>query len=306
MDAAPGYRHWFDGDDARVAYVDTGRAWIAAGAPLAAPSRAPEAARAFLTAARAAGRRAAFFGTEAPFVERTPGLRALAIGEQPSWSPAAWRETLAGAPSLRAQLGRARRKGVTVRRVEAAELGPRSPTRVRVERLGARWLAGRRLPPMGFVVQPDALSRLDERRCFVAERGAGVVGFLSAAPVYGRRGWLFEHLWRDGDAPNGTNELLFDAAMRDAGAAGCDYATLGLAPLAGRVPWWLRLARAGGRGWFDFEGLAAWKRKLRPGRWSPIFLSYEADRSAPGALADALTAFAHGRLWSFGLRALLR
>ena len=31
----PGYRYFFHGPDAAVAYVDTGRAWVAAGAPAA-------------------------------------------------------------------------------------------------------------------------------------------------------------------------------------------------------------------------------------------------------------------------------
>src|SRR5215831_1427387 len=53
----PGFRYWF-------AYVDTGRAWVAAGAPLTAPGRLPEVAERFRVAARAERRRIAFFGVE--------------------------------------------------------------------------------------------------------------------------------------------------------------------------------------------------------------------------------------------------
>jgi phosphatidylglycerol lysyltransferase len=154
----------------------------------------------------------------------------------------------------------------------------------------------------------DSFSHLEERRCFVAERDGRVVGFLAAVPVYARGGWLFEDLVRDAAAPNGTNELLFDAAMRAVADAGSDYATLGLAPLAGRVPWWLRFARRGARasGLYDFRGLASWKSKLRPTSWAPVFLSYGADQGALRTVADALCAFAHGRPWTFGARALYR
>ena len=35
----PGFQYWFPDDDACVAYVDTGAAWIAAGAPLTTKER---------------------------------------------------------------------------------------------------------------------------------------------------------------------------------------------------------------------------------------------------------------------------
>ena len=62
----PGFRYWFD-QDACVAYVDTGSAWVVAGAPIAPLERFADIADAFLAAARSAGRRASFFGTEPRF-----------------------------------------------------------------------------------------------------------------------------------------------------------------------------------------------------------------------------------------------
>ena len=35
----PGFHYWFDGDDACVCYVDTGRAWVVAGPPITAFDR---------------------------------------------------------------------------------------------------------------------------------------------------------------------------------------------------------------------------------------------------------------------------
>ncbi|MES1207310.1 MAG: phosphatidylglycerol lysyltransferase domain-containing protein, partial [Pseudomonadota bacterium] len=68
----PGFRYWFDADDACVAYIDTGRAWVAAGAPIAAPELVAAVAQRFVTAAAAQGRRACFFGTEDRFTARAP------------------------------------------------------------------------------------------------------------------------------------------------------------------------------------------------------------------------------------------
>jgi lysylphosphatidylglycerol synthetase-like protein (DUF2156 family) len=308
----PGFRYWFGPEGAEescVGYVDTGGAWIAAGAPVTDDAALARAAGGFLDAARAAGRRAAFFATEERLVA-DPALARLAslrIGEQPVWDPAAWAATVESTRSLREQLNRARNKGVVVRPLPAPELADAGgATRRAVDALVARWSAGHPMPPMGFLVQVHAYEHLEERRCFVAERDGRVVGFLAAVPVYARRGWLFEDLLRDPAAPNGTAELLVEAAMRAAAAEGSRYVTLGLVPLAGPLPAWLRLARRSGGGLYDFEGLRAFKAKLRPAAWSSIYLSFPSTQGEVRTVRDVLTAFARGGLMRFGLATLLR
>ena len=304
----PGFRYWFDGD-ACVGYVDTGAAWIAAGAPVSSDEALPRVAAGFVEAARAAGRRAAFFATEERFTRdpALPALAALRIGEQPVWDPAEWSATVRATRSLREQLRRARAKGVTVRALPAAELAEAGgATRRAIDALIARWSAAHPMPPMGFLVEVHAYEHLDERRCFVAERDGHVVGFLAAVPVYARRGWLFEDLLRDPAAPNGTAELLVEAAMTTAAAEGSRYVTLGLVPLAGPLPAWLRLARRSGGGLYDFEGLRAFKSKLRPASWVSIYLSYPARQGVARSVRDVLVAFARGGLLRFGVATLAR
>ncbi|HSZ83412.1 MAG TPA: DUF2156 domain-containing protein, partial [Polyangia bacterium] len=304
----PGFRYWFDGD-ACVGYVDTGAAWIAASAPVTTDEALAPAASRFVDAARAAGRRAAFFATEERFARdpALPALAALRIGEQPVWDPSAWTATVRATRSLREQLRRARAKGVTVRALPAAELvDAGGATRRAVDALIARWSQAHPMPPMGFLVAVHAYEHLDERRCFVAERSGRVVGFLAAVPVYARGGWLFEDLLRDPAAPNGTAELLVEAAMTAAAAEGSRYVTLGLVPLAGPLPPWLRLARRSGGGLYDFEGLRAFKAKLRPASWVSIYLSYPASQGVAPSVRDVLTAFARGGLLRFGVATLVR
>ena len=310
----PGFRYWFaDGEasdeDACVGYVDTGAAWIAAGAPVADDAAIARAVEGFVAAARAAGRRAAFFATEERLAldPALTGLTALRIGEQPVWDPAAWADTVKATRSLREQLRRARAKGVVVRALPVDELADAAgATRRAVDALIARWSAGHPMPPMGFLVQVHAYEHSGERRCFVAEREGRVVGFLAAVPVYARGGWLFEDLLRDPTAPNGTAELLIEAAMRAAALEGSRYVTLGLVPLAGALPAWLRLARRSGGGLYDFEGLRAFKAKLRPAAWASIYLSYPREQGEVRTVRDVLTAFARGGLFRFGLATLLR
>jgi phosphatidylglycerol lysyltransferase len=301
----PGFRYWFDGDDACVGYVDTGRAWVAAGSPVAPPERFAEVTERFAAAASAAGRRACCFATEQRFRDGAP-WSSLRVGDQPSWSPADWADVLRGSRSLREQLRRAHAKGVAVRRLTPDELAAGRPIRVELERLIARWLASRPIAPMGFLVHVDPFTFPDERRYFVAEQAGRVVGFLSAIPIYARPGWFFEDFLRDPDAPNGTVEVLVDAGMRAAAAEDIPYVTLGLVPLSGEIGPWLRAARRWGKALYDFDGLRAFKAKLKPRAWDPIFLSYPPQRSGFGAMFDTLTAFSRGGLLRFGLETLLR
>ena len=128
----PGYRYFFADGAAGVAFVDTGSAWVAAGAPLADEARFADVTAAFMRAARAANRRACFFATEDRFT-RQVRLRSLLIGEQPVWEPARWDAALRSRSSLREQLRRARAKGVKVR------AAPRSEERRVGKECRSRW-----------------------------------------------------------------------------------------------------------------------------------------------------------------------
>ena len=303
----PGFSYLFVDDDACVAYVDTGQAWVAAGAPLCAPHRLREVAEQFDLAARRAGRRAECFAVEERFIDEA-GWPSLLVGEQPEWDADDWPRMLQSSPSLREQLRRARAKGVTVRTARSSELSPLAgPLRHELEALATEWLQRHELPPMGFLVQVNPLTLLEEHRVHVAERSGRVVGFLSASPIFARPGWLLQNLIRAREAPNGTSELLVDHAMRDAAEASEGaMVTLGLAPLAGRVVPALRWARTAGSVLFDFEGLRAFKARLRPDRWVPIYLAFPTRQGAVASMRDVLAAFAHGKLLRFGLRTLLR
>ena len=292
-----GYRYFFEGDDAVVAFVDTGGAWVAAGSPVAPPARVAEVAYRFTEAALAQRRRTCFFAAE-----QSLGGQSVQIGEQPVWTCARWDQILAGAPSLRYQLRRARHKDVVVRALDPGELATGTSLRTAVDELGRHWQDTHRMPPMRFLVQLEPLAFASERTIYVAERAGQLVGLASAVPVYARRRLFLEDLVRAPDAPNGTVELLVDAVMR----AAPHELTLGLAPLAGDVARWLRFARWAGGPFYDFEGLRRFKAKLRPHAWEPVYLCTSLGGSRLAALRDSLRAFAGGSLVGFATRTLLR
>jgi phosphatidylglycerol lysyltransferase len=300
-----GFRYAFDDEaDACVAYVQTGGAWVVAGTPIAEPDVWGRVVERFLAKARDAKRRVAFFAVEERFLGTHP-LSSVHIGEQPTWDPALWDATVRQARSLREQLRRARAKGVVVRSVRAYELTePGAPLRGAVDALIARWLASHTMAPLGFLVDVQPFDFPEERRYFVAEKDGHAVAFLAAVPVYARSGWLLEDLLRDPSAPNGTAEALVDFAMRSFATDDARYVTMGLAPLAG-AKGWLGVAREWSRALYDFDGVRAFKAKLRPQRWEPIYLAYPPGASVNVALVDALAAFARGSFARYGADTLL-
>jgi phosphatidylglycerol lysyltransferase len=299
-----GFRHWFDGD-AVVGYVDTGGAWVAGGAPVAAVDRLAEVAAGFTAAARAAGRRACFFACEDRFRARAGG-RAILLGHQPVWDPAAWGATVAASRSLRYQVRRAAKKGVVVREVAPDEAARPGGFRAAAEALIATWLARRGMAPMRFLVDIEPFTFAHERVYVAAERDGALVGFAAAIPVYARGRLFVEDLLRAPGAPNGTAEALVDAAMHLAAGRGLAGLTLGLAPLAGPVPTALRVARRLAGPLYDFRGLEAFKSKLRPAAWEPVSLAVPPGTWRATALRDSLAAFAGGSLVGFGVRTALR
>ena len=184
------------------------------------------------------------------------------------------------------------------------QVDQKSKTRATLDALIRRWHAARPLAPMHFIVDMAPFDHATHRRVYVAEREGAVVAMLSLAPVPARDGWLFEHLLRDPRAPNGTAELLVDHVMRALDDEGVHWVTLGLAPLSGDVNRWLRLTRQLSRPFFNFTGLAAFKRKLRPHAWEPMYLAFPREQN--GAVALSLRAFADGSLLRFGFATALR
>jgi phosphatidylglycerol lysyltransferase len=242
--------------------------------------RIAEVAAEFEEFAGSQGERVCYFGAgeRLESVYKRDGSHSIVgLGAQPSWDPAGWPSIVGGKASLRAQLHRACNKGVSVALWPSSRASSTPELR---ERLG-EWLATRRLPTLHFLVEPETLDRLVDRRVFVAGRGGRVVGFLVASPVPARAGWLIEQIIRGDGAPNGTAELLIDHAMRALAEEGARYVTLGLAPLSRHSsydrlpnPIWLRATlrwvRAHGRRFYNFEGLDAFKSKFEPHTWEEI------------------------------------
>jgi phosphatidylglycerol lysyltransferase len=170
-------------------------------------------------------------------------------------------------------------QGVTVEARSFAEAGA-SPE---LDRVLDEWLRSRGLPPLHFMVEPRTLHGVvADRELLVARRAGSAVAFLVASPVAARNGYLIEQVARSPDAPNGSSELLIDAAMRRFAEDGRVYVTLGLVALSAQAsaasainPWWLRLmttfARAHANRFYNFRGLERFRTKMSPAYWETIY-----------------------------------
>lgn len=286
-----------------VAYVDTGSAWVVAGAPFTDEASLPALTEAVVAEARARARRICFFGVEPRFLE-SMRMRAIQVAEQPEWDPRSWAALLVAQKKLREQLRRARKKGVRVRELAGAELVREPELLGRLRRVRADWLATRKMAPMGFLAGVPDVDADARRTWLVAERDGSVVAVASLLPVPARAGTLVEHVFREDDAPNGTLEVLLDAAMHSALRDRGEWLTLGMVALAGAVPLLLRLARALGSVFYSFEGIRRTRARLHPERWTPLYLAFPEGQNVLLTFLDLLRAFARGSLIAFGLRTL--
>jgi phosphatidylglycerol lysyltransferase len=313
----PGIEHWLaPAGDAVVGYVLSGGYRVVAAAPICPVERLVAVVAEFEEDARRRGLRTCYFAANErlarALAERGPYDRIL-LGAQPMWHPAAWPEILAGKASLRAQLSRARNKEVAI----AAWSPERAQRHPELQRLLKEWLETRGLPSLHFLVEPDTLDTLEDRRIYVAERKGHAVGFLVASPIPKRKGWLIEQIIRGKKAPNGTAELMLDAAFRDLAEQGAELVSLGLSPLSKRAgivqenqPFWIKLMlgwmRAHGRRFYNFDGLDAFKAKFLPQSWEPVWAITSERRISPRTLWAITGAFADGSPVVMVVKALAR
>lgn len=292
----PGIRRWHSAHSV-VGYVEHSGRRIVAGAPVCAESSLNRVLREFEAEG---GRKVCYFGAEERlyrYSDGRAGYSCTVLGAQPVWSPANWRMAVDRDASLRAQLHRARNKGVRVVEWDAEKATDSSPLRS----ILASWLKTRGLPEMHFLVEPDTLDFLEDRRVFVAMQEQVPVGFATLCPIPTRNGWLTEQFVRSPQAPNGTVELMVDTAVRQVGREGADMVTMGMVPLSRKKPpsstdpAWLRFTmnwvRAHGRRFYNFDGLEWFKSKFHPDGWDPIYAISTEPVVTPKTLYAIASAF---------------
>src|SRR5690606_37751770 len=128
---------------------------VVAGPPIAPKGAVAEVFERFVADARRADQEVVVFSADTELIDALDAAgvphRALCIGVQPEWAPAAYHTRGAERRTLRAQCNRARNKGITVRECEH---DPEAIARLEetVQPLIDAWLDARRMAVMGFLV----------------------------------------------------------------------------------------------------------------------------------------------------------
>lgn len=298
----PGIAHWFSArGDAVVGFVCKHGVRVVAGSPVCSEARLPEVIDEWEEAAGSCGHKVCYFGAAGRIKEslsNQPEYSTVVLGAQPVWDPSGWNKVVESHASLRAQINRAINKGVRVEEWPAS----RATQNPELRRILNEWLATRGLPTLHFLVEPETLSFMEDRRVFVAMQDDRALAFLTLCPIATRNGWLTEQFPRGFKAPNGTVELLMNTAIETVADEKCSYVTMGLVPLSqhGALPHeenpaWLKLllawTRAHGRRFYNFDGLEKFKAKFNPDAWEAIYaISNEANFS-PRTLYAIAAAF---------------
>src|SRR5215204_3963814 len=114
----PGIEYWF-GDDCEsvVGYVSSKKVRVVAGAPVCPKERLAEVTGHFESDSRKRGLGVCYFGAEGRLdhlFHDAPDHSSVLLGAQPVWHPGNWPKIVAKHSSIRAQINRARNKGLTV------------------------------------------------------------------------------------------------------------------------------------------------------------------------------------------------
>jgi phosphatidylglycerol lysyltransferase len=303
----PGFRYWFSKVHEAVAgFVDYAGFRIVAGSPVASFGALADVVAEFEHDSASEKLRVCYFASEArleSIIGSLPGYSVIRLGAQPVWHPKVLSNIFDDHASLRAQINRARNKGVSIQEWTAE----RATSNAELHALLRRWLASHGLPSMHFLIEPETLAGQRDRRIFVAQKEGSSIGFLNLSPVPQRNGWLAEQFVRDDDAPNGTVELMLAKAMEALSESGAEYFTLGLSPLTEHsgplrlhesapplIRFLLALIRAHGKRFYNFEGLEFFKTKFDPEEWEPIYAISNEPRFTFRALYAIGCAFTNG------------
>jgi lysylphosphatidylglycerol synthetase-like protein (DUF2156 family) len=311
-----GNRHWFSHDGRVViAYRVVGSVALTVGDPIGPATDLPAAVAAFDRFCRAAGWTLALYGVTAALshVLATTGYHLVQVAEEARLPLATLTFTGRRWQNVRTALNKARRAGIEARWHRYRDLPADLAAQVRG--ISRDWLAGKRMPEMGFTL--GGLDELadDEVGCLIAvDRDRVVHAVTSWLPVHrggATVGWTLDVMRRRPDAGNGIMEFLIASAALRFRDEGADFLSLSAAPLArlpGNPPR-TRLERLLDRvsralePVYGFRSLLAFKLKFQP-VCRPLYLAYPRPAALPAIGAAVTRAYLPGLTLRQGLRLL--
>lgn len=303
---------WFsENKEGVIAFTRHRNLIVTVGAPITAPENLLSFMREFEAYAKKEKLSVCYFAAEErlrKILSGESGYSAMILGAHPVWNPGNWKTN----KSITELIRYARRRKVIIQETLPENINDPDYRECLID-----WLKKRKLPALGFLVNPPILTNIQGKKILTARQNGKVTAFLILSPVPKRNGWLIEHIIRGKNTVKGTCELLVDEAMRLAVKSGSCHATLGLAPLSQRAeisycenPYWVRgffkwLYMFAG-GFYNFKGLDYFKAKFKPSSWEPVYAIINKSGFSPITLYDIAGAFCRMSPFKFLTLGILR
>jgi len=264
---------------------------LALGDPIGPVDKVGKALQDWLTTCESNGWPPAFYQTTERFLDiyRSSGLLLLKIGEDAVIPLQTW--TLSGKKKqdLRTALNKGKRFSWSFIMYDDVVLDERIKEEIR--RISEEWLAGR--SELAFSMGGTHIEGHPEERLSVAfDANGNVLGFLTWAPVYARRGWNLDFMRRRLDTPNGLMEYLITQSLLQFREHGYEMASLGMAPLANisdgqndfpMLAKSLSLVYEKMSSIYAYKSLQMFKAKFLP-EWENRYLVYSSNLAVPQVL----------------------
>ncbi len=278
-------------EDVVIPYALIGNTSLALSDPIGPPNKIRAALEEWLATCASNDWLPAFYQTTDLFLKdyKNNGLLLLKIGEDAVIDLKSW--TLSGKKkqNLRTALNRGKHLGWQFEMYHDVLHDHRIKEEIR--HISEEWLDGR--SELAFSMGGTHIEGHPEERLAVALDADGVVlGFLTWAPVYARRGWNLDFMRRRLDTPNGLMEYLITQSLLQFQEDGFEMASLGMAPLANisdgqndfpMMARALSLVYEKMSSVYAYKSLQKFKEKFGP-QWEDRYLVYSSNLAAPQVL----------------------
>ncbi len=288
----PDKRYFFDSsEEVVIPYTLIVNIPLALGDPIGPPGRIGSALCDWIVTCGSNDWLPAFYQTTDRFLDdyHSHGLLLLKVGEDAVIDLREW--TLSGKKKqdLRTALNKGKRLGWSFAMYD--DVVPNERVREEIRRISAEWLAGR--SELAFSMGGTHIEGHPEERLSAAlDADGNVLGFLTWAPVYARRGWNLDFMRRRLDAPHGLMEYLITRSLLRFQENGYEMASLGMAPLANindgqndfpMLAKSLSLVYEKMSSVYAYKSLQMFKAKFLPA-WEDRYMVYSSNLAVPQVL----------------------
>jgi len=225
--------YYFNDDyNSYIAYVTKQSIAISAGDPVGQPEHAEETIHGFMNMCEENGYIPVFNLTEDKFLElyEKAGLKKLKSGEEAIIKLQSWDISGKEKENIRRSYNRGNRLGWRLDYYESRIEDPEIQRKIQV--IADEWLKEKFGGEMGFMMGLTPIWGSDETIVTtVSDADGNMLAFMTWAPIYGKNGWIGDHIRKARDSPQGVIDYLLVSTFLEIKNRGYDTVSLGLAPL---------------------------------------------------------------------------